>query len=867
MSERPWMDAELSADRRASLLLEEMTSEEKVALMTGDVLEGVEGFSNAGIDRLGIPPLRMADAGSGLRRPAGYSAATAMPAPIALAATWDADLGTPYGYVVGEESFLLRHNVMLGPNADLSRVPWSGRIGETVGEDPVLVCEMTMKVPAAVQRPGVLCCYKHPLAYNQETNRGGGGNSILDERTIREVYAPPFDAAIRAGAVSLMSSFNKINGVYANENDDMQNKLLRDAFGFAGFLMSDYLANHSLSPGAGLDMEEPGHPVEPTYYGPHLLWAVQNGSISKSVLDRACQRILWAMFVTGLFDTPLPEVDQPVPYAEHATIAREIEEAAITLLRNEGGVPPLGAVHSIAVIGADTDRPARVGGSSFVTIPADSVGILRGIAERAPEGVEVRSAPGTDPIASGDGIFLGAQPIASAFQSPPGQPGVKGVRIEYFENDELRGEPVEDRVEPDTTVNVFVFNMFHDMGRVGPPLSARSLRSTGILTVPATGAYRFTLSGLGVAKLWIDDVEAARFDSPWAHTTVETAEYTLEAGTTLSLRVEVRSTGGRAGGVEPCAVQLGWTHPDDVASPDIAAAAELARESDVAVVFVRTMECEQQDSATLSLARNQDAMVQAVAAANPNTVVVIGSGTPVLTPWTPDVAAVLQSYMGGQEQGHAIARVLFGDVNPSGKLPYTMARSEDQYETIGVANPVRNEWNRDVEYTEGLFIGYRGFEKHGLTPQFPFGHGLSYTRFGYDSLTVEPEVSDGTAPVVLRFTLTNTGERAGAEVAQAYLSVPEGHDEPAKKLVGFAKVPLEPGESREVELVIDPLSPAHPLSMWDAGAHLWRTISGTYTVRIGASSQDLRLSATFEVRAKEAPTAGSDGAMYHLTDT
>ncbi|MFH8253208.1 glycoside hydrolase family 3 protein [Microbacterium sp. B2969] len=852
------MDAAVPAHHRATLLLEAMSLEEKVDLMTGDVLEGVEGFSNAGIDRLGIPPLRMADAGSGLRRPPGYSAATALPSPLAITASWDRDLVDLHGRVLGEECYLLRHNVVLGPNADLARVPWWGRIGESVGEDPYLGAEMTRGAPAAIQRPGVMVTYKHPLVYNQETNRGGGQNSIVDERTIREVYGPPFHAAVQGGAVSMMSSFNRINGVYACENDDMQNKLLRDAYGFAGFLMADYLANHSLSPGNGLDMETPGLPIQPTFYAGNLLWAVQTGSISEAVVDRAVGRILWAMFTTGLFDAPLPDADLPVPYAEHAVIARQIEEAAITLLKNDAGVLPFGAdVRSIAVIGADADIPSRLGGASYVTIPADSVGILQGLVNRAPDGVDVRWAPGADRLTSGDGIFVGGLPIPSAFTAE------RGVHTVYYGSDDLTSEVLGDRVDPDATYNVFgVINEFNDAVRLVVPQGTRSLRAETHLIVPVTGEYSFTLAGWGDARLWFDDVEVAHLDSPGIQGLVAMGPWTLEAGATHTIRLAFRVTEGRVGGLEPGAVQLGWTPPATVVHPDVVAAADLARESDVAVVWVRSRESEQQDSATLTLPRDQDALVRAVAAANPNTVVVLGTGLPALMPWTDDVPAIVHSYFGGQEQGHAVARVLFGDVNPSGKLPYTIARSEDQYDAIGISNPVRDERNLDVHYGEGLDIGYRGFERHGLQPRFAFGHGLSFTRFHYDSITVEPPLSDGTEPIRMRFTLTNVGDRAGAEVAQAYLAVPEGHGEPLKKLVGFEKVPLEPGESRDVEITLDPRDALHPLAYWDTAARLWRTISGTYTVHVGTSSQQLPLHATFRIQAKEGPGVGQGGTAY-----
>jgi len=843
---QPWMDTSLSADQRAALLLAAMTLEEKVDLMTGNVEPGVVGFSNNAIPRLGIPALRMADAGSGLRRPAGASAATAMPGPIALAATWDRELGPEYGETVSKEAFALRNNVVLGPNADISRNPWFGRIGETSGEDPELSAEMTKDLPGGAQIPGVMTTYKHPMLYTQETNRGKGTNAIADERTIREVYAPSFEAAIKGGAGSVMCSFNKINGDYACESDYMQNKLLRDAFGFKGFIQSDYLATHSTSPEKGLDMEEPGTPVF-AWYGQTLLNEVNNGQTSIATIDQAVTRILWAMFKTGLFDNTLPATDQPIPYAEHAAVAQQIEENAITLLQNKGNVLPLepGKVGSIAVIGADADRPSRLGGSSFVTIPSDSRGLLEGIQDRAPAGVEVRSAPGTDRIASGDGVFTGFQALSSSVQrTPDGQPG---VRSEFYTSNDLSGTPTV-RIDPDATYNVFAFNRFQDIVREGPPLTTRSLRSTSTMTVPTTGEYQFSLSGWGDATLWIDGQVATTLHSPGIQGSVNTAPMTLQAGSQHSIRIEFRATGARAGGLEPGSVQLGWKHPDNAYSPDMKAAAALAADSDVAIVYARTVECEQEDSGILSLGRDQDTLIRAVAAANPNTIVVLGTGAPALTPWKDQVAGIVQSYFGGQEQGDALARALFGDVNPSGKLPYTMAASEAQYETIGIQNPVTNESNLNVPFNEGLLVGYRGFDKFGLTPHFPFGYGLSYTTFDYGKVNVTPGSTDGTRPVKVRFRLTNTGSRAGAEVAQVYLSAPTSTGEPMRKLVGFEKVMLNPGETRTVVITIDHNDVTHPLSYWDTGAGDWKTAAGTYTVAVGSSSRDLPQQDSFRVR-------------------
>jgi len=342
----------------------------------------------------------------------------------------------------------------------------------------------------------------------------------------------------------------------------------------------------------------------------------------------------------------------------------------------------------------------------------------------------------------------------------------------------------------------------------------------------------------------------ATFDSPSYQTTVATDPITLEGGSEHTLRVEYRVTGPRVGGLERGGVQLGWQTPDGVYSPDVQEAAAVAAESDVAVVFARTFEGEGQDSADLNLPRDQDDLIAAVAAANPNTVVVLATGAPVLTPWRDQVAAILQGYQGGQEQGDAFARVLFGAVSPSGRLPYTMADTEEQYETLGVLNPVETDETLDVPFTEGVYLGYRGFERAGLTPAFAFGHGLGYTTFDYGDVTVTPTRNDGSEPVTVAFPLTSTGDRAGTEVAQVYVNAPNPEGVAVKKLAGFAKVELEPGESQDVEVVIDPESVSHPLSYWDNATHAWITPAGRYTFSVGSASDNISDTAEFVVAPK-----------------
>jgi beta-glucosidase len=301
-----------------------------------------------------------------------------------------------------------------------------------------------------------------------------------------------------------------------------------------------------------------------------------------------------------------------------------------------------------------------------------------------------------------------------------------------------------------------------------------------------------------------------------------------------------------ASGLIGSKVRLGWEHPADMIPPAIQEAAEIASRSDVAVVVVRDYRNEHADLPSLTLSNEQDLLVRAVVATNPRTIVVVASGGPVLMPWIDQVPAVLVSWYGGQEQGNALADVLFGDVNPSGKLPITFPRSEQD---TPVSEPSQYAVRDDfiAHFSEGLAVGYRGYDQFGIEPLFPFGYGLSYTSFAYDRLHVVPETTEGSGPIQVSFAVTNTGAHAGAEVAQIYLGLPESIGEPPRRLVGWAKVEFAPGETREVAVTLDPKATSQPLSYWDVKTNGWEIAGGDYHVHVGASSRDIRLTDTLRV--------------------
>ncbi|MGV8973605.1 MAG: glycoside hydrolase family 3 protein [Rhodoglobus sp.] len=891
----PWTNAAHSPDRRAALVLAKMTLAEKIDLVTGDQGDAPSAFFNAGIPRLGIPELRMADAGGGIADrgwtlPGTGATATAFPDGAALGATWDPGVARQYGAAVAVEARATGHEMLLGPGSDIVRQPFWGRAGEGPGEDPTLTASLTTPYVQAVQENHVIANLKHYAAYGQEVDRGAGQNSIIDERTIHEVYTKTYAEAIRqADLGSVMCSFNKINSVFACENDYLLQQVLRDELGFKGFVITDFGAIHSTAPSiqAGTDMET----GTAAFYGDELLGAVQSGDVPESLVDRSVLRILRTMFAIGIFDNDYTPT--AIPVQENGALAGAIQDQAITLLQNQGSVLPLSAdVGSVAVIGADANVTSRMGGS-FAVRPTYEVSFLDGIRARAAQiGATVNYAPGNDPV---NGASMIEAPdltaIPSTVLSPEDGSGT-GLTARHYEDTAFGGVP-ETRVEG---------QVVYDTGFVGgspafaslyasqvapvpvvggnPTTANQSVTYTGFLTPPATGDYRLGVSGWGDARVYLNDQLVVDMTGVAGLRAVD-ATVPLIGGERVSLRVEYAAT-RPLNSLQPGTLVLQWAPPASAISPAIQEAVAAAAGSDIAVVYVRTYESEERDRVSLKLPQSAELLINAVAAANPRTVVVLATGGAVTMPWLGSVAGVLENYYGGQEEGHSIARVLFGDTNPSGHLPFTIPRSEQELPP-GVANPWANAGNPDVPYTEGVNVGYRGYLQAGVQPLFPFGFGLSYTSFDYSRLRItnpfprgrhdvmanDPAVQDDAAVLqddaavqedelqrgdegarnrtkgaVVRVRVKNTGERTGSEVVQVYLGNLPGVPDPVKKLAAYAKVNLDPGERSQVRLTI----PRDAFSYWDATTHAWVTPRGTVNVYVGSSSSDIRLAGTIRVR-------------------
>jgi beta-glucosidase len=832
---RPWMNTGLSAERRARLLVAQMTLDEKIAMVHGVGFAFNVGY--AGVvpanTRLGIPALYLGDSPVGVGN--GSTGVTQWADTSALASTWDTSLASGYGSAYGAEQAGKGHNIALMPTINILRLPFWGRAPETFSEDPYLTGAQAAAEIRAVQSRHVMATAKHFVANNQEILRSHI-NVVAKQRTLQEIYYPAFKMAVQDARVgAIMCSYNRVNGTYACENGQELTDTLRDAWKFDGLVMSDWGALHSTvkAARAGLDLEMPGAssetnptPIDQLFGGQHfgskLKAAVLDGSVPESTLDTMVTHILTAMFRIGLFDHPLPNPDSVknnvVSTPAHLALSTRIATDGTVLLKNARSLLPLStrSLHSIAVIGdAASEHPQTAAGGSAAVLPSRPVVTpLAGIAARAGSNVRVTHARGTLGVAAP----LPAVP-ASAFGA--------GLSVTYYPSANLSGTPIATGAVPnlDYTGNPAAVT--------GHPVW--SARYTGTLSAPATGDYRFTLSGGGIVRAWIDGrlvVSYAPFHEPFQNGLIH-----LTAGP-HSIRVEITPYQATLVTVDAFAVSpglhLGWQPQENLL---IDQAAATARAADVAVVVVSVPASEGMDRSSLALPADQGKLIAAVARANARTVVVLNSSSAVTMPWLGAVGAVVEAWYPGQTSGTALARVLFGDVNPSGKLPVTFPRSDNQRPARStVEYPGDGD---DVYYGEGLLIGYRWYDATRQRPLFPFGYGLSYTGFRFSQLTV----GRSGGKLVARVTVTNTGRRAGAEVAQLYVGSPAAAHEPPHQLKAYTKVSLGPGQSRRVTLALDLSS----LASWDNSDVGWVLHKGTYRVYVGDSSRSLPVQANVRI--------------------
>ena len=812
-SDCPWVTSTAPVDQRVDQVLGLMTLDEKLGELHGDNSSAYAGTVPA-VPRLCIPRLTLDDSPAGVGHQ--MTGVTQLPAPVADAATWDSDLARQYGSVVGSEQWGKGDDVDLGPTVNIVRDPRWGRAFESYGEDPYLAGQIGSADVSGIQGTGEMAQLKHWAVYNQEANRNNSDDdAIIDQRVEQEIYLSQFETIVKqAHPASLMCSYSFINGQPACQDPYIMKQVLRDQWGYQGFVTSDWGATHSTVPSAQarMNMEMPGD----AYYGAPLKQTVQNGQVSLDTVDDLVRPVLTAMFQYHLFTKPPTGTPSSVVTTpEHAAVARKVAEDGTVLLKNGGGLLPLSpdATSSIAVIGRDAGNEALTTGGGSAAVAADSVVTpYQGIAARAGKNTTVRYAAGDSPD--------GALPTVPSSVLTPSSGTGAGLTGTYYRGMTLSGDPIATR---DTELLDYDWNGSPPAPSV--PAGQWSAKYTGTLTPPSTGTYTFSVTSDDGSRLLVDGHQII---DNWRDQggTTETGTVTLTAGRPVSIEVDYYQDGGGS------MLDLGWQPPGGPSSP-LQQAVDVAKSSDVAVVFASDFEGEGSDLADIDLPAEENTLIQDVAAVNPHTVVVLNTGSAVTMPWLDSVQGVFEAWYPGQEDGSAIAALLFGDVNPSGKLPVTFPKSLRDVPAATTA-----QWpgsGGKVQYSEGLDVGYRWYDDRHIDPLFAFGYGLSYTSFRIGDFKVSAPATTSLGTVKASVDVTNTGRRAGSDVVQLYVRDPATTGEPPSQLKEFQKVALAPGQTRKVTFDV----PASDFRTWNETTRTWQVADGVYGLMVGDSSQDL----------------------------
>lgn len=813
-------------DERVEDILGRMTVEEKAGM-----LAGVDAWHFPGVPRFGIPNVRVTDCGHGVTL-AGERAsqATCMPTGIGMASTWNRELMERAGRVLGRESRALGCSLLLGPMINLHRIPLNGRSYETFSEDPWLAGLLGAGVIRGIQAEGVGACVK-AMAVNSQQRDQQVISSDVSERALRELYLRTFQFAIEHGdPVAVMTSYNTINGIYPSEDPWLLSQVVKGEWDYRGLVVSDWRAVHRIRAlTAGLDIEMPGP-------GKHLhrdgvLGAMAEGLHAESQLDDTVRRLLHLLVAFGESDAAgAPAAASPgLDSAENraTALAIAIAEESIVLLKNEGGLLPLdrAATKRILVVGPNAVHARLGGGGSASVTPFYAVSPLEGIRELCGDAAQ---------YIEGCSLVGSMAPIRAAL-AHHGDAGAlrAGLIAEYF-NGAPEGVPVRRE-----TVPAIDFSWGWASPGTGVHREGFTVRYRGVIAPEQSGVHRIgVVAQEGVVRLTIGgrqvldtaedalDMRPENFEENY-RTTYHVEELDLIAGEPVPLELKYTKRVVRA------ALRLEWETPGD---PPGDALITAAREADAVIVCAglsNLFEGGGKDRADLELPAAQSELIRVVADANPRTVVVLVNGGPVTMPWEPAVPANLEAWYPGQEGGRAIARILFGETDPSGRLPDSLVRRLEDHASAG--NYPGD--GSSARFAEELFIGYRHLDAAGIEPHFPFGFGRGYTTFAIDAPTARVESASLEDPrVVVQSRVTNTGIRHGSEVVQLYLRrVGAPADRPLRELRGFEKVPLAPGDSADVTFELG----VRELEHWDAKTGGWDVAPGEYEVLVGRHSRSL----------------------------
>jgi len=806
------MPSSAEIDARVDSMLQKLTLEQKI-----DLLGGVDGMFIRAEPQIELPRLKMSDGPMGVRT---WGVSTAYAAGIGLAASWDPELARRVGVSLGHDAKARGVNFLLGPGVNIYRMPVNGRNFEYFGEDPYLAGQIASAYIQGVQSQGVIATVKHFTANNSEYDRHGI-NEIIDERTLREIYLPAFEAAVKQGHVgAVMDAYNLVNGEHMTQNSFLNVEVLKREWGFRGILMSDWDATYDgvAAANAGLDLEMPSGKFMNRQT---LLPAIQSGKVSVETINEKVRRILRAAVSFGFINHVQTDLAIPLYDQQSRETALQTAQEGAVLLKNENHLLPLdpARVHTIAVIGPNAYPAVPTAGGSAEVTAFDPVSFMTGLSNHLGAKTKVLWNPG---LKSLNELFSGAFSASPFTVDAAGTH--PGLEEQHFDNPDFSGTP-------SSTTTALHIASWSGFQWAPSPRKRISIRWTGYYKPKASGDYFFIVAGIGrdAYTLYINNQKVLQ-QTPREGQIPQYVRMHLAAGTAIPIRLDYQPQTDRI------TLGFGVTTLEDMINPDATKIASLADVVVLCAGFNPMLEGEGHDR-TYELPLGQEQLIHQIVQANPHTVVVLTAGGSVATEgWIDSVPALLQTWYSGQEGGTALAQILLGEVNPSGKLPISWERRLED-------NPCYRTYYEEpgthtVKYSEGVFVGYRYYTSSQVKPLFPFGFGLSYTTFEFSNLAVTPSNAHVDAPISVSFDVRNTGDRSGAEVAQLYVGDPSAKvRRPAKELKGFERILLNPGETRHVTLTLD----QRALSYWDTASKSWKVDPGQFIIYVGDSSENTPL--------------------------
>ena len=802
-------------------LIQDLTLREKISLMSG-----FNSWYTNKIDRLGIPSIKMSDGPNGVRGDSNSGKSSAcFPCAISIGSTWDMDLINQLGIALGEEAKVKDVDVLLGPTINIHRHPLGGRHFESFSEDPFLTGKIATEYVKGVQSQDVAACLKHFIGNDTEYERHLVSSNI-DEKTLREIYLLPFEMGIKEGnAQVVMSAYNKLNNIYCSSHKELLIDILKDEWGFDGYVVSDWGAALETEENAkgGLDLEMPG---PGNVWGDQLFAAVSEGKVEEELIDDKVRRILNIANFSKRFENPTNKPEQSNNSEEHRKLLKKAAASGMVLLKNNDLLPLKSNVKNLAIIGPNAKEAQIIGGGSASLKPHYQAHPLEAFQNKLGDHTNISYAKGCHTHK-----FLPR--VNEGFMDDK-----EGFLVEYFEGSNFDENLL---VKEHLIGNKFwVFEGFAKDVIAKFERPDISVRFSCAYTPDISGQHEFEIFGIGKARLFIDGEELI---DNWTETSPGEAFFSFSSdskralvnlieGTTYQLEIRYKFEGNFP------AIYIGCQAPDKVNLFD--EALEVASAADQVILIVGTnsdWETEGNDRSDFNLPVNQNHLIEEVLRVNPNTLVVLNTGSPVKMPWADKAEAIMQTWFAGQEFGNALVDIITGEINPSGRLPTSFPKNIED-------TPAFNSYpGKDLQmhYDEKLLVGYRWYDKKNIKTLFPFGHGLSYTNFEYSDLEVDVHPKN---MVSCKFSVRNTGQVAGIETAQCYVSFKTIDDsEPEKTLQGFSKIALNPNDESSIEINLN----SRNFSSWNVAKRSWEVRAGSYEILIGSSAENILLQTTINL--------------------